>query len=138
MKSDLVCDAIRLIYPDIQGGFSYWETKPDGTDWSRPIDGLVWENTIYPKPTITAIRNKMDIVTLAASKLEKLERMGQKLMKKIHDRYPIYKNINLASSFLVDDTEAAFISEKISAHRTKQSLINSATVIADVDSISED
>jgi hypothetical protein len=46
-----VIKAIQTIYPNIQGGFSYWQTKFDGSDWKNPIEGLVWENKQFEKPT---------------------------------------------------------------------------------------
>ena len=46
-----IIEAIQKIYPEIKGGFSYWETQYDGTSHENPIDGLVWENTEFEKPT---------------------------------------------------------------------------------------
>ena len=46
-----VIDAIRKFYPEIEGGFVYWATNKDGSEWNNPIDGLIWENTMFPKPT---------------------------------------------------------------------------------------
>lgn len=46
-----VIEAIKKIYPAIQGGFVYWETQYDGTPHENLIDGLIWENTEFEKPT---------------------------------------------------------------------------------------
>lgn len=51
-----IIKAIQTIYPSIQGGFSYWQTKYDGSEWENPIDGLVWENTEFEKPTWEQIK----------------------------------------------------------------------------------
>lgn len=41
---------IMFKYPGIQG-VSYWEAQYDGSPWNDPYEGLVWENTTFPKPT---------------------------------------------------------------------------------------
>lgn len=66
-----VIKAIKLIYPNIKGGFIYWETKKDLTPWANPIDGLVWENTDFIKPTWDQITSKFDIIELEEKKIIK-------------------------------------------------------------------
>ena len=60
----MIVQAIKLIYPEIQGGYVYWETKKDGAPLDNPIDGLVWENTEFTKPTWAQIKAKLLIVNL--------------------------------------------------------------------------
>lgn len=55
MKGIYIIQAIKEIYPNIEGGFAYWETKQDGSDWESPIDGLIWENAQFEKPTWSQI-----------------------------------------------------------------------------------
>lgn len=59
-----VIKAIQEIYPSIEGGFSYWKTKKDGKNWDNPIDGLVWENTKFSKPTWKQIEQRFNNVEL--------------------------------------------------------------------------
>ena len=59
-----IISAIKLIYPNIKGGFVYWKTKHDGTDWDNPIDGLEWENTKYKKPTWDQIQTALEKAAL--------------------------------------------------------------------------
>ena len=60
MNGNLVIKAIKLIYPAIQGGYSYWETRYDGTPWTSPSEGLVWENKEYGKPDWNTIMEKLN------------------------------------------------------------------------------
>ncbi len=46
-----IIDAIRLKYPGIER-VVYWSHQLDGTPWNNPYDGLIWENTEIPQPTI--------------------------------------------------------------------------------------
>lgn len=67
-----VIKAIKLIYPNIKGGFIYWETKQDGSSWDHPQDGLIWENTNFIKPTWDQIISKFDIIELEQQKIIKI------------------------------------------------------------------
>ena len=72
MNGELVIKAIYKIYPEIQGRFVYWNTKHDLTEWENPIDGLVWENTEYEKPTWDQIEQAIVLVELEDKKLIKI------------------------------------------------------------------
>ena len=61
-------EAIKEIYPNIEGGFVYWATKKDGTSWENPIDGLVWENTQYTKPTVDQLSTALSVVEIQKAK----------------------------------------------------------------------
>ena len=52
-----VADSIKKIYPDLNGGFVYFETKEDGTPWENLIDGLFWESEEFLKPDWQTIEN---------------------------------------------------------------------------------
>ena len=71
MKADLIFKAIKQIYPQIEGGFSYWENQ------INPEDGLVWENKEYPKPTWKEIEALIPQVELQQAKEEKLAQLNQ-------------------------------------------------------------
>lgn len=58
-----VVNAIKKIYPNITGGFVYWETKSNGEPWENPIDGLNWENKEFDKPTWDQIEEYIDELT---------------------------------------------------------------------------
>ena len=72
MNGELILKAIYKIYPNIQGGFVYWNTKHDLTEWENPIDGLVWENTEYEKPAWEQIERAVTLVELEDKKLIKI------------------------------------------------------------------
>jgi hypothetical protein len=63
-----VIEAIKKIYPEINGGFVYWETKQDGFPWDNPFDGLVWENTQFKKPTWEQIEAQFTNIKLEQAK----------------------------------------------------------------------
>jgi len=67
-----VIEAIQKIYPTIQGGFVYWETQQDLTPWENPIDGLVWENTEFEKPTWERIEAQFPAIDLDEAKAERV------------------------------------------------------------------
>lgn len=66
-----IIKAIQEIYPDISGGFVYWESKQDGSPLDNPIDGLKWENTEYEKPTWEQIESKLSALDLQEAKDKK-------------------------------------------------------------------
>lgn len=59
-----VIKAIQQIYPDIKEGYTYWETKYDGSPLDNPIDGLVWENIEYTQPSWEEIEAQFPSVKL--------------------------------------------------------------------------
>ena len=67
-----VIESIKKIYPEITGGFMYWETKQDLTEWENPIEGLIWENTKFEKPTWEQIEANFCSVELEKEKEVKL------------------------------------------------------------------
>jgi hypothetical protein len=70
-----VIKAIQEIYPGINRGFVYWETKKDGTAWEDPIDGLIWENKQYQKPTWEQIQSRINDVDLTELKTSKINQV---------------------------------------------------------------
>jgi len=67
-----VIEAIKKIYPTIQGGFVYWQTNQDGSSLVNPIDGLIWENAEFTKPTWEQIEAQLSIVELEEAKNSKI------------------------------------------------------------------
>ena len=69
-----IINAIKKIYPNIQGGYGYAETD-NGVAWQNPIDGLHWESKEYPKPTWEQIQKVLPIVELEEAKEKKLKEL---------------------------------------------------------------
>jgi hypothetical protein len=109
-----IIKVIKEIYPEIESGFSYWETKYDGSPLENPIDGLVWENKEYAKPTWGQIETKLRLVQLQeakeAKKLEaeqfKKDQFGLLLQVRSNPDYYLKpspkENIFLASSDMAE------------------------------------
>jgi hypothetical protein len=70
-----IMEAIKLIYPKIQGGYVYWETKQDGSEWPNPIDGLIWENAEFAKPTWQQIETYLIQIELEEAKNKKISQI---------------------------------------------------------------
>jgi len=84
-----IIEAIKKIYPNIQGGYGYAETD-NGVAWQNPIDGLQWESKEYPKPTWEQIQKVLPIVELEEAKERKHHQLtnnylNANLEDKIHE-----------------------------------------------------
>ena len=97
MKSESIIKAIKLIYPQIQGGFVYWETQSNGKPWENPIDGLVWENTQYPKPTWAQIEPLLAEIELQKAKEAKIATLLENY------KLAIKKDYYISSATLIDN-----------------------------------
>jgi hypothetical protein len=75
-----IVKAIQTIYPEIEGGFVYWETNQNGSSFEDPIDGLVWTNDTFPKPTWEQIASVLPSIELQETKERKI-----KLVKEYRD-----------------------------------------------------
>ena len=84
-----IIQAIKKIYPNIQGGYGYSETD-NGAAWQNPIDGLRWENQEYPKPTWEQIQKVLPIVELEEEKEKKLKELIDIYNQSISKPHPIY------------------------------------------------
>ena len=83
MNGNLVIKAIKKIYPSIEGGYTYWENKVN------PADGLIWENTQYPRPKWSEIEALIPTIELQEAKNEKIAEI-----KRINDEKNIESTIN--------------------------------------------
>lgn len=63
-----IINAIQKIYPTIQGGYMYWHTQMNGEPHNDPMDGLIWENTKFPKPTWKQIEAQFPTIDLEDAK----------------------------------------------------------------------
>ena len=75
MNSNLIIKAIKLIYPQIESGYAYWETQSNNEPWENPTDGLVWENQEYSKPTWAQIEPLLAEIELQDAKEAKLAQL---------------------------------------------------------------
>lgn len=102
-----VIEAIKKIYPEINGGFVYWETKYCGTPWDHPSEGLIWENETFPKPSWEQIESNIYKTEIEEAKLKKKNeinalrdaRMAKDVFHKVNGKdYYFQRNItaNLA------------------------------------------
>lgn len=66
MNGNTIFKAIKLIYPQIEGGYTYWENQ------TNLSDGLVWENKIFPKPNWEDIQKLIPQIELEDAKAQKI------------------------------------------------------------------
>jgi hypothetical protein len=67
----LIIDAIKKLYPTINGGYSYKQNEMNFDE------ALFWENQEFPKPTWEQIEKVLPIVKLEKAKEEKLEQLQE-------------------------------------------------------------
>jgi hypothetical protein len=70
-KSDLIFKAIKKIYPEILGGYIY-----------SSEEGLIWENTQYPKPEWSKIEELLPAIELEEAKNKKLTKLEAFILTK--------------------------------------------------------
>jgi hypothetical protein len=68
-KSDIIFKAIKLIYPQIEGGYVFGENP------TNPADGLFWENKIFPKPKWEDIQKLIPQIQLEDAKAHKINEL---------------------------------------------------------------
>lgn len=128
MNGELVIKAIYKIYPEIQGRFVYWSSKHDLTEWENPIDGLVWENTEYEKPTWDQIEQAIVLVELEDKKLIKIAQC----QKYLNDTdWYIIRMLDPSNSSIVPDN---ILINRANA-RTFQKDINDVTTLDELNNI---
>lgn len=69
-KADAILKAIKIIYPDIQGGYVFGENP------TNPADGLFWENKIFPKPKWEDIQKLIPQIELEDAKAQKINELN--------------------------------------------------------------
>ena len=70
MNGNTIFKAIKLIYPQIEGGYTYWENQ------TNLSDGLVWENKIFPKPKWEDIQKLIPQIELEDAKAQKTNELN--------------------------------------------------------------
>ena len=101
MIGNFIHKAIKLIYPQIEGGYVFGENP------INPADGLIWENTELEKPTWEQIERKLadiDLENVKAIKKAQINalrdtRMAKDILGKVNGKdYYFQRNVtaNLA------------------------------------------
>lgn len=70
MIGNFIHKAIKIIYPQIEGGYTYWENQVN------PADGLFWENKIFPKPKWEDILKLIPQIELEDAKTQKINELN--------------------------------------------------------------
>jgi hypothetical protein len=81
MIGNFIHKAIKLIYPQIEGGYVYWENQ------ANPADGLIWENTKFPKPKWSEIEALIPAIELQDAKDNKLAKLEAFILSKKTEKY---------------------------------------------------
>jgi hypothetical protein len=81
MNGTIILKAIKKIYPLIEGGFTYWENQ------ANPVDGLIWENTKFPKPEWSEIEALIPAIELQDAKDSKLAKLEAFILSKKTEKY---------------------------------------------------
>jgi hypothetical protein len=81
MNGTIILKAIKKIYPLIEGGFTYWENQ------ANPVDGLIWENTKFPKPKWSEIEALIPAIELQDAKDNKLAKLEAFILSKKTEKY---------------------------------------------------
>ena len=71
MNGDIILKAIKIIYPSIEGGYTFWENP------TNPADGLFWENKIFPKPKWEDIQKLIPQIELEDAKAKKINELNE-------------------------------------------------------------
>jgi hypothetical protein len=81
MNGNIILKTIKKIYPLIEGGFTYWENQ------ENPADGLIWENTKFPKPKWSEIEALIPAIELQEAKDDKLAKLEAFILSKKTEKY---------------------------------------------------
>jgi hypothetical protein len=140
MNSLIVIEAIKALLPEIEGGFSYWETAPDGTEWPSPEDGLVWDNKEIPEPSWERLMSFFPAAELKVVKQQLIFEVNQAVTASINQPYPIDKRVNISCRIGFTDQDfnemSAFIGAKLSFQSAKIAEINACQSVEELTNIS--
>jgi hypothetical protein len=81
MNFNTIFKAIKIIYPLIEGGYSYLENQ------INPADCLIWENTKFPKPKWSEIEALIPAIELQDAKDTKLAQLEAFILSKKTEKY---------------------------------------------------
>jgi hypothetical protein len=100
-----IAEAIKIIYPNLNGGFVYWHTQPNGEPWDNLLDGLEWRTFLYEKPTWQIIQNaltKIEDKLNSESKLLELQKNKSGLFNEYKELHKLVVAQNDGSCFILD------------------------------------
>lgn len=105
MNGNTIFKAIKLIYPQIEGGYGFRENP------ANPADGLFWENKIFPKPKWEDIEKLIPQIQLEDAKAQKINELNN-----FHDakevKYLTIKIGNLQTGIFVNQEYRYLIDEQ--------------------------
>lgn len=115
MKGNIIFKAIKLIYPQIEGGYTYWENQ------TNLADGLVWENKIFSKPKWEDIEKLIPQIELQDAKEAKIAILSENYKLAIKKDYYISNAIlidNLGQNIGVSDAIFSIKDPNVLTHET--------------------
>lgn len=99
MKSEIIFKAIKLIYPEIQGGYVFGENP------ANPADGLFWENKIFPKPKWEDIQKLIPQIELEDAKTKKINELNSFILAEKTKPYTTFTAPELTPSIVNGKTQ---------------------------------
>ena len=99
MNGNTIFKAIKLIYPQIEGGYTYWENQ------TNLADGLVWENKIFPKPKWEDIQKLIPQIELEDAKAQKINELNTFIFAEKTKPYTTFTAPELAPSIVNGKTQ---------------------------------
>jgi len=98
-KAEAIFKAIKLIYPEIQGGYVFGENP------ANPADGLVWENKIFPKPKWEDIEKLIPQIQLEDAKAQKISELNSFILAEKTKPYTTFTAPELTPSIVNGKTQ---------------------------------
>lgn len=98
-KADAIFKAIKLIYPEIQGGYVFGENP------ANPADGLFWENKIFPKPKWEDILKLIPQIELEDAKAQKINELNSFILAEKTKPYTTFTAPELVPSIVNGKTQ---------------------------------
>ena len=98
-KADAIFKAIKLIYPRIEGGYVFGENE------LNPIDGLFWENKIFPKPKWEDIQKLIPQIELEDAKAQKINELNTFILGEKTKPYTTFTAPELVPSIVGGKTQ---------------------------------
>ena len=99
MIGNFIHKAIKLIYPQLEGGYTYWENQVN------PADGLVWENKIFPKPKWEDIEKLIPQIELEDAKAQKINELNSFILAEKTKPYTTFTAPELIPSIVGGKTQ---------------------------------
>ena len=99
MNANSIFKAIKIIYPEIQGGYVFGENP------ANPADGLFWENKIFPKPKWEDIQKLIPQIELEDAKTQKINELNAFIFAEKTKPYTTFTAPELTPSIIGGKTQ---------------------------------